>query len=100
MRSPTSLRTRLVLSHLFVALISIGFIATFAGSAILNAARNELENNLDTLALTASDALDEPLRELLYGPGNIFKVKQTLLQLIASHRKYTTPFTLKTGSQL
>ena len=85
MRSPTSLRTRLVLSHLLVALISIGFLVLFAASAILNAARNELENNLDTIALTASDSLEEPLKELLYGQGNIYKVQQTFLQLVAAH---------------
>jgi len=57
----------------------------FAGSAILNAARNELEQNIDTLALTASNALVEPLRELYIGPGKILKIQQTLLQISTTH---------------
>lgn len=53
----------------------------FAGSAILNAARNEAEQNLDTIALSTSNSLEEPVRELLYGPGNLLKIQQILLQL-------------------
>jgi len=81
MRSPTSLQTRLVLSHLLVALISLISMSLFAGSAILNAARNEAEQNLDTIALSTSNSLQEPMRELLVGPGNLLKIQQVLLQL-------------------
>jgi signal transduction histidine kinase len=81
MRSPTSLQTRLILSHLLVALISLISMSLFAGSAILNAARNEAEQNLDTIALTTNNSLQDPMRELLFGPGNLSKVQQVLLQL-------------------
>jgi hypothetical protein len=85
MRSSASLQTRLVLSHLLVSLISIISISVFAGSAILNAARNEVDHNLDTIALTASGSFEEPLLEFNYGGGTLLKVQQTLYQLIAAH---------------
>lgn len=85
MHSFTSLQTRLVLSHLLVALISLVSISLFAGTAILNAARNEVEQNLGTIALTTSNSLEDPLRELIFGPGKILKIQQTLLQLDTTH---------------
>jgi len=85
MRSSASLQTRLVLSHLLVSLISIISISVFAGSAILNAARNEVDHNLDTIALTASGSFEEPLLEFNYGGGTLLKVQQTLYQMIAAH---------------
>lgn len=85
MRSSASLQTRLVLSHLLVSLISIILMSSFAGSAILNAARNELELNLDTIAITASTSLEDPMREIIFGQGTLLKAQQIILQLRAAH---------------
>ena len=100
MRFPSSIQTRLVLSHLLVTLISIIFISTFASSAILQAARNELELNLEKFAIIGSSALEDPLRELYHGQGNVGKIEQILIQLNSSFPEYRYTLFLRDGSAL
>jgi len=67
MTSRRSLKSRLVLSHLIVSLISIILMAVFAGRSIFQAATSEAEHNLQGLAFATSNALQLPIQQVREG---------------------------------
>lgn len=67
MKIPRTLRSRLILSHLGVALVSIVLMAVFAGRFIFQAALAEAEHNLQGLAFAAGNALQLPIQEVNQG---------------------------------
>jgi signal transduction histidine kinase len=67
MTSTRSLKSRLVLSHLIVSLISIILMAVFAGRSIFQAAESEAEHNLQGLAFATSNALQLPIQQVREG---------------------------------
>jgi signal transduction histidine kinase len=91
MRTSGTLQFRLILSHLLVSLISIVIISIFAGGSIINAARQEVQHNLEDIVFAASKALETPLFEMVEGEGSIEVVEDALLPLLAAnpHLHYT-----------
>jgi heavy metal sensor kinase len=67
MKTPRSLNSRLVLSHLAVALVAIIAMGIFAGRNIFQAAQAETEHNLQGLAFAAGNALELPIQEMREG---------------------------------
>jgi signal transduction histidine kinase len=67
MTSTRSLKSRLVLSHLIVSLISIILMAVFTGRSIFQAAESEAEHNLQGLAFATSNALQLPIQQVREG---------------------------------
>ncbi len=65
-----SLNSRLVISHLAVALVSITLMAAFTGRYIFQAANAETEHNLQDLAFAASNAIQLPIIEVREGRNN------------------------------
>lgn len=78
-----SLNSRLVLSHLVVALVSIIPMAVFAGRYIFQAANSETEHNLQGLAIAAGNALELPLQELNQGDIDKQAIKEMLQRMLA-----------------
>ena len=79
-----SLQTRLVLSHLLVALVSITVISAIAGRSIFTAAREEVAHNLEDLAFALSNALELPVEEVLAGKAESSLVASSISSLLAS----------------
>ena len=85
MKPGTSLNSRLVFSHLLVSLVSIIMISVFAGSAIFNAAIKDVENNLEDMAFSTSNALELPLYQYSMNQGDLTTVDATLNRLLSKH---------------
>ena len=83
LRLPQSIHPRVVLSHLLVSLISIVLVAAFAATAIFNAAYRDMENSLEDLALSASNALSTPVRLVVEGKENPESLKTPLAQVFS-----------------
>ncbi len=81
MKSLQSLKSRLVLSHLVVSLVSIILMAAFAARSMSQAAIAEAEHNLQGLAVAVGNTLEVPLQELSTG-GVTTKYIQDLLTTI------------------
>ncbi len=61
------LASRLVATHLFVGVLSVGLIASIAGHFILDSGRREVENVYDEMAFLLSNNLEMPFLELANG---------------------------------
>jgi signal transduction histidine kinase len=85
MKPGTSLNSRLVFSHLLVSLVSIIMISVFAGSAIFNAAIKDVENDLEDLAFSTSNALELPLYQYSLGQNDLSTIKNILNRLLSKH---------------
>jgi signal transduction histidine kinase len=83
MKFARSLNTRLVLSHLAVALVSIALMAGFSARNIFQSATSETEHNLQGLAFAAGNALELPLQELSEGKINKQYIKELLSRMFA-----------------
>lgn len=79
-----SLQTRLVLSHLLVALVSITVLSAIAGRSIFNAAREEVVHNLQDLAFALSNALELPVEEVQSGRAESSLVSTSIASLLSS----------------
>ena len=84
MRFSPSLRTRLVLSHLLVSLVSIVVISAVAGRSISRAAQDEVQQRLQTLAFATSSALEDPIQNLLSNKGQPGDLQAAIDPLLAS----------------
>jgi heavy metal sensor kinase len=84
MKLTPSLQTRLALSHLLVALVSITVLSAIAGRSIFNAAREEVAHNLEDLAFALSNALELPLEEVQAGRAESSLVSSSIASLLAS----------------
>ena len=84
MRIAPSLQTRLVLSHLLVALVSITVLSAIAGRSIFNSAREEVAHNLEDLAFALSNALELPVEEVRAGRAESSLVSSSISNLLAS----------------
>lgn len=67
MQGSPSLRTRLALSHLIVALATLILMSVFAGRFIYRAVHKEVEHRLEELAYAAVTALELPIIKLSTG---------------------------------
>jgi signal transduction histidine kinase len=85
MRFLASIRTRLIFSHVLVSLVSILLISISARSYILNAARNEFENNLKEIAFASRNDTVEALRGYLEGQNELESVSLALEKLLSKH---------------
>jgi signal transduction histidine kinase len=79
---PHNLYTRLTLSHFLVAIISIGAISIFAGRSIITASKEQVEHHLEDLAFAASNALEDPMAELLEGDISYAEVHNAIDRLL------------------
>jgi signal transduction histidine kinase len=70
-----TLYSRLIASHLLVALVGIALISILASRFIFQAARDQVEQNYKSLLMAASDELEQPLFELTSGQGPIEAVR-------------------------
>jgi len=84
MKLNLSLQTRLVLSHLLVALVSITVLSAIAGRSIFNAAREEVAHNLEDLAFALSNALELPVEEVQAGRAESSLVSSSIANLLVS----------------
>ncbi len=78
-----SLNSRLVISHLAVALVSIILMAAFTGRYIFQAANAETEHNLQDLAFAASNAIQLPIIEVREGRSQPQFIKDLLNRIFA-----------------
>jgi hypothetical protein len=83
MKFARSLNSRLVLSHLAVALVSIALISGFSARNIFQSATSETEHNLQGLAFAAGNALELPLQELSEGTIDKQYIKELLSRMFA-----------------
>jgi two-component system, OmpR family, sensor kinase len=84
MKIAPSLQTRLVLSHLLVALVSITVLSAIAGRSIFTAAREEVAHNLEDMAFALSNALELPIVEVQAGRAENSLVSSSISSLLAS----------------
>jgi len=75
---PRSLRLRLILSHLFVAVVGVALIAVYAGKSIFEAARHQSAHNYEELAFALTNDLERPLADLLSGQGSAQEVEAVI----------------------
>lgn len=80
-----SLKSRLVVSHLGVSLVSIILLATFTGRYIFQAASFELEHNLQDLAFAASNSIELPIQEVREGRVQPEFIRELLTRLFADN---------------
>jgi signal transduction histidine kinase len=85
MKLPSTLRLRLVLSHLLVCLVSLALILAFSGKAFFDAARDDARHSLIDLAFAASNTLERPLQDLNEGSGDIARVENSISRLLRNH---------------
>ncbi len=78
-----SLNSRLVISHLAVALASIVLMAAFTGRYIFQAANAETEHSLQDLAFAASNAIQLPIIEVREGRSQPQYIKDLLNRIFA-----------------
>ncbi len=83
MKISRTLNSRLVLSHLAVALVSIIAMGVFAGRNIFQAATAETEHNLQGLAFAAGSALELPIQEVSEGKLQVSYLGEMLERLFA-----------------
>ncbi len=81
---PKTLNSRLILSHLLVAMVSITLISIYAGQAMYTAARRQFENSIEDLAYTSSNALEEPLMDYLSGRDSANQVRSVAESLLSN----------------
>ncbi len=62
-RLPSSLTSRLVLSHLIIGILSIGLISAIAAYFILDRGRREVESYLEDTAFLVANNLEQPMME-------------------------------------
>lgn len=82
-----SLRTRLALSHLFVALVILVVMSVFAGQYIYRAVHKETEHRLEELAYAAVTALELPVIELSAGGKDLAAVINVTDTLFANEKE-------------
>ncbi|MBC8330897.1 MAG: HAMP domain-containing histidine kinase [Anaerolineae bacterium] len=78
-----TLNTRLIFSHLAVALVSVILVYAFAGRAIFQAAEQQAENRLEDLAFATSNALEEPMHNFLEGEVSLNSVQVAVAHWLA-----------------
>ena len=78
-----SLNSRLVISHLAVALVSIILMAAFTARYIFQAANAETEHSLQDLAFAASNAIQLPIIEVREGRSQPQFIKDLLNRIFA-----------------
>jgi signal transduction histidine kinase len=86
MTAPLSLRTRLVISHLVVALLSIILISGFAGRSIFEGARADAEYNLQNLAFSAANVVEYPLEQFQNGEVDAAYVQSQIEQMFGDSK--------------
>jgi signal transduction histidine kinase len=84
MKFITTLRSRLVFSHLLVSLISITIISTFAGRFIFESAREDAKSNLEDLAFAAINVLESRPQEYIAGVADTELIKSSLTRLLTA----------------
>lgn len=100
MKTLYSLNTRLVLSHLAVALVSIVLLATSAGRSIYQAAITEAEHNLQGLAVAAANFLEQPIQQYRAGQVAPRYISNLLKQLFADNSNIVFTVFSNTGEPL
>jgi signal transduction histidine kinase len=85
MKLPSTLQTRLIISHLIVSLASIIAVAAFAGNSIFVSARQDMHNRLEDLAFVASNNLENPMFLLVTEQSDQSLVQQRLDRMMAIH---------------
>ncbi len=97
---PYNLYTRLTLSHLLVAIVSIGAISIFAGRSIIKASQEQVEHHLEDLAFAASNTLEDPLNELIEGRMSYADVYNTIDHLLIDERNIVYTVYLVDGTPI
>jgi len=80
-----SLNSRLVISHLAVALVSIILMVVFTGRFIFQAANAETEHSLQDLAFAASNAIQYPITEVREGRSQPQVIRGMLNRIFANN---------------
>jgi signal transduction histidine kinase len=80
-----SLNSRLVISHLAVALVSIFLMVAFSGRYIFQAANSETEHSLQDLAFAGSNAIQFPIIEVREGRSQPEFIKGMLKRIFADN---------------
>ncbi len=75
-------RARLVLSHALVVVLSMLILLGVIWRTLLNTAIEDAEHHLEDIGFAASNALEEPLKELLEGKRSLVDVRRLVDQLI------------------
>lgn len=84
-RFPASLRSRLLISHLLVSLVSITLISAFAAQSIIKAAEDDFSHNLEDLAAAAGNVLEYPLQEYRNEQVTAESIRDLLARLLDDH---------------
>lgn len=86
MQGSPSLKTRLVLSHLFVALVALILLSIFAGRYISAAVHKNVEHRLVELAYAAVTALEVPITELSEGGADLSALSNVTNTLLSDEK--------------
>ncbi|MBT7991121.1 MAG: HAMP domain-containing protein [Anaerolineae bacterium] len=97
---PHSLYARLTLSHLLVAIVSIGSISIFASTSIITASREQVEHHMEDLAFATSNALEEPLAEFLSDEASLAEVYNSIDHLLSGREGIAYTLYLVDGTPL
>ncbi len=97
---PHSLYARLTLSHLLVAVVSIGLISLFASHSIMTASREQVEHHMEDLAFAASNTLEEPLEKFLEDEISFGEVYNSIDFLLRSEEYISYTLYLVDGTPL
>jgi signal transduction histidine kinase len=95
-----TLRARLIVSYLFVALVGIILISILAGRSIFQSAQDQVEDRYEDLAFVASNRLEQPLADLLAGEGAVEAVRDSLQAWFASNPEVRYAVYLPDGQPL
>ncbi|HZD58373.1 MAG TPA: hypothetical protein VE136_16695, partial [Anaerolineales bacterium] len=97
---PFSLHTRLILSHVLVALVSVVLVSVFAREAIFRAAREDAEHLMEDLAFSASKALEDPMSRYVAGEMSLDGLNETAARLVGDRHNIEYALYLSDGSFL
>ena len=100
MMVPYNLYTRLTLSHLLVAIVSIGAISIFAGRSIITASQEQVEHHLEDLAFAISNTLEDPMNELIEGGISYAEANNTIDSLLVDEKDIIYTLYLADGTPI
>ena len=79
------IKTRLILSHLLVGIVSIGLISVFAAYFILRSGQHEIQHTLENQAFLLSGALSSPFSDIIETHGSTKPLSDIIDQFITKY---------------
>ncbi len=97
---PRTIQARLILSHLFVSLLSVAVISLYSGQLLYKAVRTEVEHRYEDHLFYAVNQIERPFQDYLGRQTNVEQLRQVLEQALANQPDIQYALFLPDGSPL